>query len=1167
MSYTQQISGDTVPAEVNAGNHISGSTVSGEMTRRDGEEYYKIQNVDHMPAFFISLVSDQDHWLFAGSQGGVTAGRVSPETSLFPYQCVDKIYDTASTSGAKTVIRCKKGNESALWEPFNLELDGIYDIERNLYKNALGNKLCFEEVNHNLGLTFSYEWQFSDAFGIVRKSSITYHDSEHVELDIVDGLINILPAGAPRFTQTVSSNLVDAYKFNEVNQKNGLALYSLYSAITDRAEPAEALRATTVASVGLDSPSILLNASDLRAFKLDRPLSSSPHSRGVRGAYLINHKIDLSLGEAKSWYIFANIEQDQTQIGHLNERLKNADSLYEALEADVTAGSVNLRRIMGVADGHQLTAEREVSLHHYANTLFNVLRGGYFANQYQINTGDLKYTIGHFNKPLLQHVSHWFDGLEPFMEVTELKRKAFDSGNKQLIRLVNEYLPITFGRRHGDPSRPWNQFAIELKDDLGQPLLSYQGNWRDIFQNWEALTLSYPNFIGSVIAKFVNASTMDGYNPYRITKQGIDWEVEEPDDPWSYIGYWGDHQIIYLQKLLEVSDKFLPDELADVLMQPIYAYANVPYRIRDFDSLCLNPKETVDYDQALADKIEQLEQHLGADAKLVLDANNEVYQVNLLEKLVVTLLTKLSNMVVDGGIWLNTQRPEWNDANNALVGQGLSMVTLYYMNRYVAFLQKLLERLAKNTNTTEMTSEVADWFNATSIALTQTQSALTDKKVSSSLQLDYLKKAGSAASQYRGKVYQHDGNFSLSSVEITALQTMLQAARDLIWHSIQHNQTPSGMYHAYNILHISKDELRVTHLYEMLEGQVAALSSGALSYEQAEHILAALFKSDIYREDIGTFMLYPDREQQGFMHKNIISDGSLRSEPLIAEMLAQNDYRLVQADNEALRFASSIFNAKEIENMWPDIKADYANLATDEIKSTLLNTYEVVFKHAEFTGRSGGMFGFEGLGCVYWHMVAKLLLAAQEVAIDAHRNNAPETDSLIGYYYRVREGIGFNKQPEEYGAFPTDPYSHTPKHAGAQQPGMTGQVKEELIARFGELGCVVENGQIRFEPILLRKREFVGGAAEFHFIDLHEEADMIVTPAHSLAFTWCQIPIIYVLDDSDEISITVKFAEGDTKTFNSSSLCQNISEKIFNRNGDITSLLVNIPASNICAVD
>ncbi|CAN0044150.1 unnamed protein product, partial [Discosporangium mesarthrocarpum] len=43
-------------------------------------------------------------------------------------------------------------------------------------------------------------------------------------------------------------------------------------------------------------------------------------------------------------------------------------------------------------------------------------------------------------------------------------------------------------------------------------------------------------------------------------------------------------------------------------------------------------------------------------------------------------------------------------------------------------------------------------------------------------------------------------------------------------------------------------------------------------------------------------------------------------------------------------------------------------------------------------------------------------------------------------------------------AFPTDPYSHTNRH-GAQQPGMTGQVKEEIVTRFGELGVRIEGGQ------------------------------------------------------------------------------------------------------------
>jgi hypothetical protein len=116
---------------------------------------------------------------------------------------------------------------------------------------------------------------------------------------------------------------------------------------------------------------------------------------------------------------------------------------------------------------------------------------------------------------------------------------------------VLEYLPLTFSRRHGDPSRPWNRFSIRVSADDGSELLYYEGNWRDIFQNWQALLRSYPRYLPHVVAKFLNASTVDGHNPYRISRDGIDWEVPDPDDPWSNIGYWGDHQIVYLLHLLE----------------------------------------------------------------------------------------------------------------------------------------------------------------------------------------------------------------------------------------------------------------------------------------------------------------------------------------------------------------------------------------------------------------------------------------------------------------------------------------------------------------------------------------------------------------------------------------------------------------------------------------
>ncbi|MFB0911660.1 MAG: hypothetical protein QMA97_00430, partial [Glaciecola sp.] len=339
-------------------------------------------------------------------------------------------------------------------------------------------------------------------------------------------------------------------------------------------------------------------------------------------------------------------------------------------------------------------------------------------------------------------------------------------------------------------------------------------------------------------------STLDGYNPYRITKQGIDWEIEEPDDPWSYIGYWGDHQIIYLLKLLESSNNFHPGKLASLLEQSVYSYANVPYRIKPLHNIIDSPKDTVLFDNEMAENIERNIERLGSDGKLVLDAQGQVYQVSLVEKIFIPLLSKLSNLVIDGGIWLNTQRPEWNDANNALVGQGLSMVTLCYLNRYVSFVSDLLASIEDTNKQFVMTTEVAEWLTGTTQILQSASAQIQEGPVSASLQFSTLHKLGTLASEYREKMYQHSGNYSKQTVSISELNALLSNAKPLITRSIEANYSDSGLYHAYNVLSINQKSLNVSHLYDMLEGQVAALSSGALSSERAVEIMDTLYASE-----------------------------------------------------------------------------------------------------------------------------------------------------------------------------------------------------------------------------------------------------------------------------------------------------------------------------------
>jgi hypothetical protein len=1129
----------------------SNQTVSGGFINFvDDERYYAIENFDKMSPFFISVVSDSDHWLFISSSGGLTAGRVSPETAIFPYVSVDKIHDSSSYTGCKTMMRVDVNGTTSNWEPFNREHDDRYQISRNLYKNLLGNKLCFEEINHDLQLSFRYFWMSSDEFGFVRHCELQNLSNQSIDVDLLDGLQNILPAGTPRLLQSSSSNLIDAYKWTEYDSSSKLGLFTLNSGITDRPEPCESLNANTVFYLGSGNPKVLVSSLQLNNFRRGEVLQAENHKRGIRGAYFVNEVLNLKPKSLHQWQFVANTEQTQAQVVALSHRLKKPDVVKQAIFASIAKGSDQLSKIMASADGFQLVREENVAVHHYANVLFNIQRGGGFVDQYRVSSVDFSKTVRHFNQAVYQRNQMFINNLPLTINFVDLLGRVQDQNDASLERLCYEYLPISFGRRHGDPSRPWNQFSILLKDEVGQPLLSYQGNWRDIFQNWEALALSYPDFVENMIAKFVNASTVDGYNPYRITKQGIDWEIEDKDDPWSHIGYWGDHQIIYLLKLLEQSHNFHPQRLGELLRRPIFCYANVPYRIKAFDELIKNAKDTVVFDQPLADQINRRVESMGADGKLLINVNGDVYQVNLLEKLLVALLCKLGNLVVDGGIWLNTQRPEWNDANNALVGQGLSMVTLYYLRRYVRFVQDLLEH---ETKPVALSSEVNLWFNQTATCLAKIQPELADTTINHEQRYVTLVELGQAASEYRHAVYQM-GCFSRQEDQnIASIQEMLKHALAVIDHSIECNYGDDGLYQAYNLMDLQTDSVAIKHLYPMLEGQVSALSSGAVQPERVVSVLEALFDSDLYRADQESFILYPDRQLPGFLSKNQISESEVLKVPLASRMLAEGDETiLLQDENGCHRFNAKIINLAVLDARMDRLSDIYGN-DLEASRDSFRQLYETVFNHGAYTGRSGGMFGFEGLGSIYWHMVSKLLLVVQENYFTALDLNADAAicQQIGDLYYRVRQGIGFNKTPKQYGAFPADPYSHTPKHAGARQPGMTGQVKEEILSRFGELGVLVKKGAVHFHLGLLRRREFISDPLPFRYLDVENEWQVLDVPVFGLAFTWCQVPIVYCINDELPPGIRVSWVDGKQQDLQELSLTEAMSAELFSRSNSI----------------
>jgi hypothetical protein len=495
------------------------------------------------------------------------------------------------------------------------------------------------------------------------------------------------------------------------------------------------------------------------------------------------------------------------------------------------------------------------------------------------------------------------------------------------------------------------------------------------------------------------------------------------------------------------------------------------------------------------------------------------------------------------------------------VGQGLSMVTLNYLRRYVRFFQDLLQNQAKDT---ELSYEVALWLRETAEVLQNLCPELNGSAVSDTLRFEVLRDLGQSAWRYRQAVYKTQSFSHKENCSIDEINLLLSNALIVIDHTIKTNVGADGLYQSYNLLGLGAEQASVENLYPMLEGQVAAISSGAIEPEQAADVLDALFASDVYRDDQKTFMLYPDRVQTPFLNKNVINTAAFNQVPVLLEMLTAADERLVIQDVKGCyRFNPQIKNNDELIIQLNNISADYPSLDKDTV-SNIENLYEQVFNHQSFTGRSGGMFGFEGLGSVYWHMVSKLLLALKENFYTAVSQNAtPELIQRLGtLYYKVRDGIGFNKSPEEYGAFPCDPYSHTPKHAGAQQPGMTGQVKEEILSRFGELGIHVLQGEVAFKPTLLRCREFISEEKTLRYLDVKNDWQETTVPQNGIGFTWCQVPIVYELSDGSP-TLTVTLSDGKQITSSELTLVGDYSNALFKRTGFIKQIHITLNSNQL----
>lgn len=1105
---------------------------------RDGEPFYLINRVDRLEPFLMSVIGSTDVWLFIASNGALTAGRRDPDHAIFPYYTEDKVVDGRDVTGGVTLIRGPWGpdGQPATWEPGADRNDGLGARERWVAKSVMSDEVVLGEDRPDLGLSFEVSWTTSARFGLVRRCRLVCATAADVR--VLDGFRNLLPAEASRQVQNELSVLLDAYKRSEIVA--GLGVQSLSSRLTDRAEPSEALRATVAWRLGPPVTTWLAGSRQVSRFRETGEVTPELDVRGLRGAYLATFDAALAPGVALGWTTVADTGLDSAAVHDLALHLADPETLGAALASDVEQGRRNFRRLLAGCDAWQHTGDAKASAHHVVCAAFNAMRGGLPLDGHLIHRTHVRAFLERRHRGLPSAAS-FLDALPDVVSRDALVAAGAASGDPDLERLTLEFLPMTFGRRHGDPSRPWNRFEIALTDATGAPAVGYQGNWRDIFQNWEALAWSYPAFAEGMIAAFVDATTIDGYNPYRITNAGLDWEVPEPDNPWSNIGYWSDHQIVYLARLIEASRRFHPGAVERLLGRRIFTTADVPYRIAGLQESLADPNDTITFDDRADTAARTRAAEIGGDGLLLRTPAGELHRSTLADKLLLLLAAKMVNFVPDAGIWMNTQRPEWNDANNALVGRGASVVTTAQLLSYVDLVADLL-----GDGEAQVRPSLLDLLTD----LTSTLTGATPRAgVSDETRRALMVRLGEAGERYRTRVYSGDPD-EPTTLDAAAARGFLSASRSWLVATLAGSRRADGLFHSYNSLDWDDERVRIRRLPLMLEGQVAVLGSGFLTPAEAVEVLRALRASDIYRADLHTYLLYPNRDLPGFLERNTLA-GTPDWASLDA-LLADPLHPIVVADHGgALHFAPDLANAGVLADRLQQLAGDpryRATLPADAPR--ILAAYEETFHHRDFTGRSGSFFAYEGLGSVYWHMVSKLALAVRETkerAIAGDTGTATVAD-LTDAYADIRSGLGFAKTADEYGAFPTDPYSHNPAHAGARQPGMTGQVKEDILNRFAELGLRVERGVISVDPDRISDSEWTTEPATYRYLDVQGRDVVVDLPAGSLAFTFCQVPFVIARGGT---TTEVVGEDGDVSTHAGRSLTAEDGAAILARDGRI----------------
>ncbi len=638
---------------------------------------FVIKNYDKQKTFSsflpgIAGVKGIPLWAFYANRGqGITSFGIKdkdePILEFFPantsYQYIDKY-------GFRSFVRV----DDKVFEPFSVNTED--EVERNM-SITMGSFLV-EEINKTRKIHYKVTYfglANEPVAGLMRKVEVINLGGNR-QIEVVDGIANILPSGATNESYKSMSNLMVSWMSIE-NLENNVPFYKFRASSGDEAEV-------------------------------------SSHNKGhfylsfVEDDQVIKPIVDLEL-------IFGYDTSLTKPFGLIAKKIADLDLNHQVVVNKVPCGFTPVSK--SVLSGACIEI----------NTII-----GHVSEVTIINQKALSFAKKEFFSSKLKEAKALIDNLVDVID-TESNFPLFDAYLKQnfLDNTLRGGYPLVFGegdykkvyhvysRKHGDPERDYNFFTL-APEFYSQG----NGNFRDVNQNRRNDVFFVPEAGLFNVKMFMNLIQLDGYNPLgvqgttftieqnvaedliekyvlsnqeklkevfkdkftpgKISMQLLLGEVELKVSEERFIdlilakanqhveavfgeGYWVDHWT-YNFDLIESYLSIFPDKIDEMLFEDKnYQYFESPVTVLPRNQKYgLNSKGEVRQYGALE---EEPHTKRFSQSNWTKVPSGEIYKTSLIQKLLTIVFTKFSSLDPFGmGIEMEANKPGWNDAMNGLPG-------------------------------------------------------------------------------------------------------------------------------------------------------------------------------------------------------------------------------------------------------------------------------------------------------------------------------------------------------------------------------------------------------------------------------------------------------------------------------------------------------------------